>query len=76
VFTEFFNRQNLSAERHRTGRALLLADLLMAVALGVDAIVVRVWPLTAVMTMALAIGVALAALVLEPATTKGALEDA
>jgi hypothetical protein len=34
------------------------------------------WPLTAVLTMALGIGIAMAALVLEPATTKAALGDA
>jgi serine/threonine protein kinase len=76
VFTEYFNRQNLTVERRRAARALLVADLAIAGALGVDAVILRVWPLTAVLTMALGIGIALAALVLEPATTKGALGDA
>jgi serine/threonine protein kinase len=75
VFTEFFNRANLAAERHRTTRSLVIADLLVAVALGVDAVMMRAFPLTAVLTMALGIGIALAALVLEPATTKATLED-
>jgi serine/threonine protein kinase len=75
LFTEYFNRANLAVERRRTMRTLLIADLLVAVALGVDAIMMRTWPLTVVLTMALGIGIALATLVLEPATTKAALED-
>jgi protein kinase-like protein len=75
LFTEYFNRANLAVERHRTLRTLVIADLLVAIALGVDAIMMRAWPLTAVLTMALGIGIALAALVLEPATTKAVLED-
>jgi serine/threonine protein kinase len=76
VFTEYFNRQNLTAEVRRAARALLVADLVMAGALVVDGVILRVWPLTAVLTMAFGIGIALTALVLEPATTKGALGDA
>ena len=76
VFTEYFNRKNLTAEVHRAARALLVADLGMAGALVLDAVILRGWPLTAVLTMAFGIGIALAALVLEPATTKGALVDA
>ena len=76
LFTEYFNPKNLTAEVHRAARALLVADLVMAGALVVDAVILRGWPLTAVLTMAFGIGIALAALVLEPATTKGALVDA
>jgi carbon starvation protein CstA len=75
LFTEYFNRANLAVERQRTMRTLVIGDLLVAVALGVDAIMMRAWPLTAVLIMALGIGIALATLVLEPATTKAALED-
>jgi serine/threonine protein kinase len=76
LFTEYFNRQNLTVERGRTARALLIADLAMAGALVIDAVILRVWPLTAMLTMAFGIGLALAALVLEPAMTKATLGDA
>ena len=75
VFTEYFNRRNLALERRRITRALLVADLLIAVALGIDAMMLRAWPLTAMLILALGIGVALAALVLDPATTRGALGE-
>jgi hypothetical protein len=76
VFTESVNRPHLARERRRTARALLAVDLLVAVALGIDAVMIRPWPLTAVLTLSLGIVIALAALVLEPATTQSALEDA
>lgn len=76
VFTEYFNVRNLAAERRRVARGLVVVDVLMGVALGVDAVMLAKWPLTAVLTMALGIVIALATLVLEPATTKAALEDA
>jgi hypothetical protein len=44
-------------------------------ALVVDAVMLARWPLTAVFTMALGIVIGLAALVLEPATTRAALGD-
>ncbi len=76
VFTEYFNLRNLAAERRRVARGLVVVDVLMGVALGVDAIMLSKWPLTAVLIMALGIVIALATLVLEPATTRAALEDA
>ena len=54
----------------------MIVDVLMAMALAADATMLAAWPLTAVLTMALGVGIALAALVLEPATTKAALGDA
>ena len=75
LFTEYFNRANLTVERRRTMRTLVIADLLVAVALSVEAIMMRSRPFTAVLTMALGIGIALAVLVLEPATTKATLEN-
>ena len=56
-------------------RALLVLDVLMGSGLVVDAVMLVVWPLTAMLTVALGIVIALAALVLEPATTKAALGD-
>ena len=75
VFTEYLNRRNLLTERRRVARALVVVDVLMGSALVVDAFMLTAWPLTAVLTIALGIGIALAALVLEPATTKATLED-
>jgi serine/threonine protein kinase len=76
VFTEQINRKNLLSERRRASRALVIVDVLIAVALAADGVMLTTWPLTAVLTMGLGIGIALAALVLEPATTKAALGDA
>jgi hypothetical protein len=75
VFTERMNRANLLAERHRAAATLMIVDLLMGVALAADATMLSAWPLTAVLTMALGVGIAMAALVLEPATTKAAFGD-
>ena len=75
VFTEYFDRQSLPFERRRTARMLLTVDVAMGVALAVDAIVLAAWPLTAVLIMALGIVIAMAAIVLEPATTKATLGE-
>ena len=76
VFTEQINRKNLSSERRRAAPALMIVDVLMALVLVADGTMLAAWPLTALLTMALGIGIAMAALVLEPATTKAALGDA
>lgn len=76
VFTERINRRNLAVERRRAARALMAVDLLIAGALVADAAMLAPWPLTAVLTAGLGAGIALAALVLEPATTSVALGDA
>ena len=75
VFTQYFDWRNLPAEHRRARRALLLVDVLIGSTLVVDAILLARWPLTAVFTLATGILVALAALVLEPATTRAALGD-
>jgi hypothetical protein len=75
VFTEQINRRHLGAERRRTASALVIVDVLIALALVADATTLTVWPLTAMLTMALGVAIAMAALVLEPATTKAALGD-
>ena len=76
VFTEQINRKNLSSERRRAAPAMMIVDVLMAMVLVADGAMLAAWPLTAMLTMALGIGIAMAALVLEPATTKAALGDA
>jgi len=76
VFTEAMNRPNLTAERRRARRPMLALDLLMATLLFIDGVVIaggRALP--AVLTIALALGIALAAVVLEPATTTAAFGD-
>ena len=76
VFTSRINRAHLTAERRRTRRATLTLDLLFAAVLFVDAILVsHLKALPAVFAISLALGIALAALVLEPATTMAAFGD-
>jgi len=76
VFTELMNRSHLAVERRRTSRALLLLDLLAAVLLLADGIIVAATrALPAVLTIALALGIALASIVLEPATTAAAFGE-
>ncbi|PYQ73388.1 MAG: hypothetical protein DMG01_22750, partial [Acidobacteria bacterium] len=76
VFTERMNRSWLVWERRRTGRATLLLDLLMCAMLFADGVLIasrRALP--AVGALSLALGIVLAALVLEPATTTAAFGD-
>jgi eukaryotic-like serine/threonine-protein kinase len=75
IFTELINRRSLGMERRRAGGALMVVDVLMALALVADATKLTTWPLTAMLTMALGVGIVLAAVVLEPATTRAALGD-
>jgi hypothetical protein len=76
VFTELVNRRDLVRERRRAAIALLTVDVLMGAALVVDGALLAAWPLTSVLTMALGVGIAMAELVLEPATTRAVLGDA
>jgi hypothetical protein len=70
VFTERVNRAALTSERLRTRRAVQATDVLMAVTLAIDGLLVApTEQLLAVVTLGLAIGILLANLVLEPATT-------
>ena len=76
VFTELMNRTRLATERRRTRGAVRVLDLLAALLLFVDAaIVAGTGALPAVFTLALALGIAMASLVLEPATTAAAFGD-
>ena len=76
VFTEWNNRAYLARERHRTHRATLLLDLLIAAVLAADALMVsHLRALWAVFALSLGLGIALAALVLEPATTSAAFGE-
>jgi hypothetical protein len=76
VFTEQMNRSHLTLERRRTSRAIRLLDLLTGGLLFADAaIIARVGALWAVCALALALGIVLASIVLEPATTAAAFGD-
>jgi serine/threonine protein kinase len=70
VFTDIMNRPHLAGELARTQRVRLLTDLFVALLLTIDALLlIASVPLTAVLTMALATGIALAAVLMEPTTT-------
>ncbi|PYR16918.1 MAG: hypothetical protein DMF94_26005 [Acidobacteria bacterium] len=73
VFTEVMNRPHLARERRRTGRATLLLDLVTGVLLFIDAgMIAGTRALPAVFALSLAIGIVMASIVLEPATTAAA----
>jgi hypothetical protein len=70
IFTDVVNRPHLTSELRRTRRVTLASDLLMSGTLIVDALLLAsVEPLAAVLTICVAIGIALAAILMEPATT-------
>jgi len=76
VFTDVMNQPNLRSELERTHRVRLSTDLLLATLLTVDALLLASqWPLTTVLTIALATGIMLAAILMEPATTAALLGD-
>jgi serine/threonine-protein kinase len=71
IFTSWMNRPHLASERRRTRGVGLLVDLLVAGLLALDALIVaQVRALPAVIALSLGLCIAMAALVLEPATTK------
>jgi serine/threonine-protein kinase len=70
VFTERMNRRHLTVERRRTARAIILIDMAMGALLFIDGVIVAAMSaLSAVFSISLALGIVLAAFVLEPATT-------
>jgi serine/threonine-protein kinase len=76
VFSEWFNRASLARERRRTGGAIRLLDLVTAALLFGDAVLIAgVRALPAVFALSAAVCLALASLVLEPATTAAAFGD-
>jgi predicted Ser/Thr protein kinase len=76
VFTELMNRAHLRTERRRTAHATRILDAMTSILLFVDAVILAATrALPAVFTIALALGIALAAIVLEPATTAAAFEE-
>ena len=76
VFTDVMNKPKLRSELARTKRVRLVTDLMIATLLTGDALLlITSQPLTAVLTVALATGIALASVLMEPATTAALLDD-
>lgn len=79
IFTDVMNRPHLTSELARTKRVRLVTDLFIAALLTVDALLlISVEPpqaLIAVLTVALATGIALASILMEPATTAALLGE-
>jgi Protein kinase domain len=74
LFTERVNASRFAAEHRRLYLALLVADLLLAVAVtGNGLLLTLTRPLAGVLTTALGVGIALARLVVEPATTSASI---
>jgi len=70
IFTDVMNAHHLFREMKRTRRVVIFADLLMAFTLAVDALLIApLQPLSAVLTILVATAIALAAMLMEPATT-------
>lgn len=77
LFAEQVNRQSFAAERRRAAPVTLVTDLALALALGIDGLLIAgERQVAGLLTLALAVGVALARTVVERATTRGAFGDA
>jgi hypothetical protein len=76
LFAERNNRRSFERERRRTERVTYVTDLAIALVLALDGVsVLRQRPLIALLTVALAVGLSLTRVVVEPATTQGAFVD-
>ena len=76
LFTERAHRHRLTDERRRT-RLVVRVDIAAAVLLFLDALTIADGrPVAAVLIMALAVGIAVAALLIEPSTSAAAFESA
>ncbi len=76
IFTDVMNRPHLMSELARTKMVRLFSDVLIAMLLLVDALLlIDSKPLTAVLTILLASGITLASVLMEPATTAALLEE-
>jgi hypothetical protein len=75
LFAERVNRGRFPAELRRSRTVTAAADGLLAAILAVDGLLIStVQPLTGVLVIALGVGIALARLLVEPATTAAAFE--
>jgi hypothetical protein len=76
LFTERVNRRRFMLEQRRTAPALRICDLIVAVLMVADGVAIAGRSaVSAVMTLSLGLGLAAAALVLEPSTTAAAFGD-
>ena len=75
VFTERINPAGLPSERRRSGRATWLVDLFVSAMLFGDGMLITERPLPSVLTLSLALGLLLTAMVVEPATTRAAFGE-
>jgi eukaryotic-like serine/threonine-protein kinase len=77
LFIERMNRGSLATERRRAEPVTFVMDVLIALALGVNGLTMTgARPLAAVLTIALAVGIALGRLVVERSTTSAAFGEA
>jgi predicted Ser/Thr protein kinase len=73
LFTERMNRPSFAAERRRAEPITRIVDIVIALALAAEGWqLAAARPLAGALTIALAVGIALARLVVEPSTTHGA----
>jgi predicted Ser/Thr protein kinase len=75
VFTERMNQRRFAAERRRADPVTLVVDLVIALALAVDGFLLQSRPLAAVLTVGLAVGLALARILLERSTAAAAFGE-
>ena len=76
IFTSALNQAHLPSERRRLRPGLVVIDVLMAAGCALSGLsLVGLRPLAGVLTAGLAIGLALATLVMEPATTAAAFRE-
>ena len=75
LFTERVNWTQLRGERRRFAPAILIVDVALAAALTIDALMFVAQPLSSLLTISLAIGIVLAAAVVEPATVRAAFGE-
>jgi hypothetical protein len=75
LFSERVNSSRFAGELQRAVPVLFAADLSLAVALGIDGLLLAgIRPVAGVLTVALAVGIALARLLVEPATTSASFK--
>jgi hypothetical protein len=75
LFTERMNGASFAGERRRGEPVTLAVDLVIALALVADGLSLSARPVAAVLTIALAVGIALARLLVERSTTSAAFGD-
>jgi serine/threonine-protein kinase len=76
LFAERVNSARFAAELRRAAPVLYVADLSLAVALGIDGLLLSgIRPVASVLTVALGVGIALARLLMEPATTSASFKS-